>query len=701
MKKYSFILLTAVLFGILMPVFEFYLPQEEAHTITMSEQSKKRNAEHLMELARDAFYEGNYQSAENYYQEAIETEPFNLEARRNLSVVYNETKQLEAENDVLLKTAILSGDSQDLLELALSFYKINNSRAALFLLENKVDDEELEKENSLYRKYYYAAKAALDLEEFPAADKYLSRLADFEINQSQVYLLQAERSRLEGDYEEAYGYLQKSYQENRSQTFLFKEMALLLEQAGEEIEAYNYWQRSLAYGLFEDMAYEKINYFQDKYPSLRADEDDDEEPEEIDPFSLSADWKNIEDLDLEEEAMLLRIGLQENNEHILFQYSHPFSIIYQGKIIFKGNGRENYLIEVVSDNLVISSSEREIVLGSLNNEYQIYSSQPDSSFYIYNISYGQGYFWQSRGNRQYRGNMIIKAEEDSFTLINEVDLTEYLLSVVPSEIYSSWPKESLKAQTIAARSYTLSNLGRHSSDGYDLCDSVHCAAYNGVGNENPRTTEAVLATYREAAFYQNTVIEAVFSSNSGGFTERSDQIWSADLYYLRGSNQMKEQSYTFPLSPLELKRWVINSPESYSKDYGSSSYRWQLRIPAEVIEDKSGIENLKSIEVVERAAGGTVTSVKIIGENEEKLYHGAGIRRLMGGLKSSRIYFESYKDESDYIDEIYIYGAGWGHNLGMDQSAAAGMAAAGWDYQEIIKHFYPGVEIREYNKENF
>lgn len=700
MKKYSIILLTAVLLGILMPVFEFYLPQEKAHTITMSEESRKRNAEHLMELASDAFYEGNYQSAENYYQEVIETAPFNLEARRNLAVVYNETKQLEAENDVLLKTAILSGDSRDLLELALSFYKINNSRAALFLLENKVDAEQLTEENNLYRKYYYAVEAALDLEEFAVADKYLSRLAEFNLNQSQTYLLQAERSRLEGDYEQAFNYLQKSYQENRSQTFLFKEMAFLLEKSGEEIQAYNYWQRSLAYGLFEDTAYQKINYFQDKYPSLRADESE-EEPEEIDPFRLSADWKEIKDLDLDGEAMLLRIGLQEDNKHILFQYSHPFSIIYQGKIIFKGNGRENYLLEIESDKLVIRSAQREIVLGSLNNEYQIYSSLADSSFYIYNIGFGEGYFWQSRGNRQYRGNMIIKAEEESFTLINEVDLTEYLLSVVPSEIYSSWPKESLKAQTIAARSYTLSNLGRHSSDGYDLCDSVHCAAYNGVGQESPSTTEAVLETYKEAAFYDNDVIEAVFSSNSGGFTERSDQIWSADLYYLRGSNQMKDQSYSFPLSPLELKRWVINSPESYSKDYGSSSYRWQLKIPAEVIEDKSGIKNLKSIEIVERATGGTVTSLKIIGEEEEKTYHGAGIRRLMGGLKSSRFYLESSTTESDYIDEIYIYGAGWGHNLGMDQSAAAGMAAAGWDYQEIIKHFYPGVEIRKFEKDNF
>ena len=122
-----------------------------------------------------------------------------------------------------------------------------------------------------------------------------------------------------------------------------------------------------------------------------------------------------------------------------------------------------------------------------------------------------------------------------------------MISVVPSEIYASWPEEALKAQAVAERSYTLNNLGRHSSDGYDLCSSVHCAAYNGIISEHQRTTEAVLETQGETAVYEGRIIEAVFSSNSGGYTERSDQIWSADLPYLRGSNQMKDcLLYTSP-----------------------------------------------------------------------------------------------------------------------------------------------------------
>ena len=406
-------------------------------------------------------------------------------------------------------------------------------------------------------------------------------------------------------------------------------------------------------------------------------------------------------MDEQKEIQNLRIGLQENNEHLLFQYSDSFSVVYKGKILFKGAAKKNYLLEVEGSDIYLSSKSEKVKLGKSDLEYQIYSNNSNSSFYVYNINYGQGYFWQGSGNRQYRGNMIIKGEEEKFTLINKVELTPYLIAVVPSEIYASWPMEALKAQAVAARSYTLSNLGRHSSDGYDLCSTVHCAAYNGVQSEHQRTTKAVLATQGETALYEGRVIEAVFSSNSGGFTERSDQIWSADLPYLRGANQMKEDSYKFPLTPLELQSWLISNPESYSKDFGSSNYRWQLRIPAEVIEYRSDLDKIEKIEVNDRAQGGTITSLSIYGiiseKEEKKNYSVSQIRRVLGGLKSSRFYFDSHFDKNGYLKELYVYGSGWGHNLGLDQSASAGMGAEGWSYKEIIKHFYPGVEIEQYN----
>lgn len=696
MKKiFRILIISALLVGIFIPVFDYYFNVERpAQSVRISQKSRNRNIKELNKLAQEAFYDGNYKGAVSYYQKIIKNKPFDIQSRRNLAFIYNELGQLEAENRILLQISILSSEQSDYLNLAANFYELNNNLASNFILEKKIN-KNLDNDNFLYKKYYYLIKNNLDLNQLDQAEKYLMKITNLKMNKATIYLLSAELNKKKENFELAYKDYYDSYKANRSQSFLYKNMAEMLEKAGREIDAYNHWQKTLAYGWFKDLAYQKINYYQNKYPRLKEDaKKEKEKPEEINPFDLKASWENIREIKNKNKEELLRIGLEENNKRLLFQYSGPFSIIQDGKIIFKGREKENYLLEIENSSIYIKSRDNSTKLGSSSSEYEFYSSSADNGFYVFNINYGQGYFWQGSANRQYRGQMLIKGEKDNFTLINKVELTPYLFSVVPSEIYASWPVEALKAQAVAARSYTLNNLGRHSSDGYDLCSSVHCAAYNGIGSENERTSRAVLATQGESAYYDGKVIEAVFSSNSGGFTERSDQIWSADLPYLRGSNQMKDNDYNFPLEPLKLKNWIFNSPASYSKDFGSSNYRWQLNIPAEVIEYRSEISPIKNIEVLKRSKGGTITSLKISGEDNEKTYSVSQVRRVLGGLKSSRFYYESHYDKNDNLNALYIYGSGWGHNLGLDQSASAGMGKAGFDYKEIIKHFYPGVEIK-------
>ncbi|MCC3144830.1 SpoIID/LytB domain-containing protein [Halanaerobium sp. Z-7514] len=700
MKKiFRLIIITTFLTGLLIPGFNHFLNQQPGDNITFSQENIERRIAQYSAEAVEAFYAANYQTAVNYYEEILELDPFNLESRRNLAVIYNDKNDLLSENRELLKTAILSNRAADIIELAVSFYKLNNAQAANYLLQNMIEAEDIISKRDQYQKYYYLIKSQLELDKLAEAEGFLKQLEGLNLNRAQVKLLRAELNQKLGNYYQAYEDLNNSYQADRTQNYLFREMALMLEKAGEDVKAYDHWQRSLSFGLYIDEANQRIDYYQEHYPYLRPD-DEEEKREEINPFILEANWQDIEELETETEVELLRIGLSSGNRTLLFQYSDPFSIIYQGKILFNGEARKNYLLEIDDNSLTISDGEQKVQFGRLENEYQLYSEADNSSFYVYNVEYGQGYFWQGRADRQYRGDMIIKGAENSFTLINELDLTAYLLSVVPSEIYSSWPEESLKAQAVAARSYTLSNLGRHSGEGYDLCSTVHCAAYNGVGNENPRTSNAVLATRGESVYYGDRIIEAVFSSNSGGFTERSDEIWVADLPYLRGANQMKGENFDFPLPPAELKEWLKNDPPSYSRDFNSSSYRWQVKVPVSVIEDRTELGKIKNIEVLKRATGGTITSLRIVGEDASREFNSSQIRRVLGGLRSSRFKFNSIMDSNGYLKELNIYGSGWGHNLGMDQSAAAGMAAEGWNYSQIISHFYPGVEIREYNNNN-
>ncbi|MFW5737181.1 MAG: SpoIID/LytB domain-containing protein, partial [Halanaerobium sp.] len=453
-KVFRLIIISALLLGIFIPLMDHYYNQSKPSSVTMAQKSRDRTIRELFKLAEESFYEGNYNSAEEYYRQVIELAPYNLESRRNLAVIYNDQNDLKSENEILLQTAILSGENQDYLNLAVNFYEIDNNLASNFILENKIDEAEAEDVDFLFQKLYYLIKNHLELENYQAAEEYLMEITSLELNKAEVYLLSAELNKKKGNFMQAFQNYQKSYQAQRSQSYLFKDMAQMLEKAEEERRAYNYWQNTLDYGWFEKLAYQRIKYYQDKYPELKAEEIEENDPEEINPFTLKASWQEIEKLPTEKDIQSLRIGLQENNEHLLFQYSDPFSIIYDGIILFRGDAKKNYMIEVEGNDIYIKTEEEKVKLGSSDLEYQIYSSHENSSFYVFNINYGQGYFWQGSGNRQYRGNMIIKGEGEEFTLINQVDLTPYLLSVVPSEIYASWPMESLKAQAVAARSYT-------------------------------------------------------------------------------------------------------------------------------------------------------------------------------------------------------------------------------------------------------
>mgnify|MGYP006291622017 CR=1 FL=1 len=262
MKKFFiFFFISALLIGIFIPVFDYYLNVERpAQSVRISQESRNRNIKELNKLAKEAFYDGNYKGAVSYYQKIIKNNPFAIKSRRNLAFIYNELGRLEDENKILLQTAILSDDQNDYLNLAVNFYELNNNLASNFILEKKLN-KNLEDNNFLYKKYYYLIKNNLDLNQLDQAEKYLMKITNLKMNKSDIYLLSAELNKRKGNFELAYKDYYNSYKASRSQSFLYKNMAEMLEKAGREIDAYNHWQRTLDYGWFKELAYKKINHY--------------------------------------------------------------------------------------------------------------------------------------------------------------------------------------------------------------------------------------------------------------------------------------------------------------------------------------------------------------------------------------------------------------------------------------------------------
>jgi stage II sporulation protein D len=136
----------------------------------------------------------------------------------------------------------------------------------------------------------------------------------------------------------------------------------------------------------------------------------------------------------------------------------------------------------------------------------------------------------------YRGTLAISPQKGGLRGVNIVDIEDYLKSVVPSEIYNRAPDAAQQAQTIAARTYAVRNLKRHSgSENFQLCDKVHCQVYSGIAREIKVATNAVKATNGKILIYGSEPANTVYHSNCGGYIIDSRAAWKgSEVPYLIG-----------------------------------------------------------------------------------------------------------------------------------------------------------------------
>ena len=121
--------------------------------------------------------------------------------------------------------------------------------------------------------------------------------------------------------------------------------------------------------------------------------------------------------------------------------------------------------------------------------------------------------------RRYRGFLTVRKEADNtLRVINTVPLEPYLYGVIPAEIGSTVPMEAMKAQAVAARTYALKNRGKCGPDGFDLDDTTHCEGYLGVDGETALSNAAVDDTRGQVLTYAGRLIDAPYSTDSGGMT---------------------------------------------------------------------------------------------------------------------------------------------------------------------------------------
>lgn len=265
--------------------------------------------------------------------------------------------------------------------------------------------------------------------------------------------------------------------------------------------------------------------------------------------------------------------------------------------------------------------------------------------------------------------------------IEEIKLDEYLYGVVSAEMPASFEKEALKAQAVVARTYTIykieNNEGKHGEA--NICDDSGCcqawiskedrfAKWEEASREANwnKIVEAVESTKGKYITYEGKPINAFFHSNSGGKTETTLNVWGGSGYpYLQSVSTSGEDTYTQYKSEVTLtKEGFINKIKEKYSDF------------------EIDFNDEKCISILEYTEGNRVKKIRI----GNKEFSGVEIRTLIG-LKSANFNIEIKGDN------IYFSVVGYGHGVGMSQTGADSMAKAGKNYEEIIKHFYTGVEI--------
>ena len=266
--------------------------------------------------------------------------------------------------------------------------------------------------------------------------------------------------------------------------------------------------------------------------------------------------------------------------------------------------------------------------------------------------------------------------------IEEISIDEYLYGVISAEMPANYEEEALKAQAVAARTYTIyqisNNNGKHKNA--DICDdSTCCQAWISKENRMKRWSdeerennwnkikEAVNSTAGKIITYNNEAINAFFHSNSGGKTEIPSNVWigGKDFPYLKSVETSGEDAYT-----------------QYSSEVIISKTDLLEKLKKEYSDIQINFDENESIKILEYTQSGRIKTVKF-GNTE---IAGTKVRSIIG-LKSTKF---SIKIDGDNVIFSVI---GYGHGIGMSQTGADSMAKQGKNYEEILKHFYTGVEI--------
>ena len=317
---------------------------------------------------------------------------------------------------------------------------------------------------------------------------------------------------------------------------------------------------------------------------------------------------------------------------------------------------------------------------------------------------------QPQAARLYGGSLELQPNaHGEFTLVNHVPLETYLRGVVPYEIGANAPAQAVAAQTIIARTYALRNLRRFAVDNYQLCATVHCQVYKGLNDANPTSDRAIAQTAGLVLTYDNELIDALYSSTTGGITAGFEDTWNGAVRpYLQPVIDAPNPIWDlvkYPLNNEQTFRNFISKTKGFNETARKGVFRWhKTRSITDLNQDLrkylrktrhplADFNTIKSMQVQRRSRSGRILALTIETDKGKLQLHKNEIRSALEPPRSTFFYLEPIYNEAK-LDGYAFIGGGFGHGVGMSQYGSYNLAKLGWSAEQILAFYYPQTEIK-------
>ena len=359
-----------------------------------------------------------------------------------------------------------------------------------------------------------------------------------------------------------------------------------------------------------------------------------------------------------------------------------------------------------------------------------------STFSLHGVTIGKEFHWQQQETQTFQGSLVLRIIEGELHAINRIAIEDYLTSVIASEMSGTSSVELLKAHAVISRSWLLAQIkapqnlkteklelkvdqdepesqksstpeansqisvlnsqfikwyDREAHTHFDVCADDHCQRYQGVSRKvTPQVHEAIRATRGIVLSYEGEVCDARFSKCCGGKTELYESCWDDTPHpYL----SVVDDPFCNTDDPKILSE-VLNH-----YDQSTNFYRWTVEYTqaelSELARRRGGFDYGDIIDLIpiERGPSGRIVRLQIVGTKATRIIgKELEIRRTLSETHLYSSAFEVEKKGNSFI----LHGSGWGHGVGLCQIGAAVMGAKGYNYKEILHHYYPEASLTEW-----